>query len=639
MKTGICIPTALLLVVSSASAAETLPKEVFKQVIVPITTIDHTAGGTHGYHRSSTMGRWAYSLRKYGLSTELKGGPKSVQRGQVVEDGSVGRVPLIDFGFDREYYGTVMVGEPPQAFKIDFDTGSSKFILSTKGCNPCSGTSHYDPAASNTFRLYGDSDSNISGNNTYSKSNTWRITYGDMSQAEGYFGQDHVMIDNLLIKNQQLALVTRESENFDEVIDGIMGLSFGALSSSSRRSESGTANANATLPSSSSLPSTATALPMTVFENMMDQGLVDRGIFSFYLGKATRGGGGELIFGGMDLDRIQKGHEIVYTPVTKTKYWEINVENIYVVGKRVQYRSTRSVSLINTKRDVNLQENNNDTDDNNIDRSDNNKHQQSSQHQQRQQKRATASLTRTSKSNIAGIVDTGTTLLIVPVRLSVAIHNLIPGAHVRDQSWILPCDLVGSDDHSKDKDDRKVELEIEGHKFAIPFEDLVREPIEHDAADAETTAEVKGKGRDEKDEDPSLYSTNSGESEGEGNGRVVPNSVFFDSGVDGVLAQGSSSTSATEAGAKSRRAASTRKNKKGRPQVQPRLCFSGIQASGANFMIIGDLFIKNNYVVFDQEKQQVGFAPLKLADRVDSQVVKGAGVKMRVGWELDEDEA
>ncbi|KAF9193030.1 hypothetical protein BGZ51_004263 [Haplosporangium sp. Z 767] len=633
MKTGICISTALLLVVSSASAAEAPPKEV---VIVPITTIDHTTGGTHGYHRPSTMGRWAYSLRKYGLSTEFNSGPKGVQRGRVVKGDSVGHVPLTNFEFDREYYGTVMIGEPPQAFKVDFDTGSSKFILSTKGCSPCSGTSHYDPTASSTFRLHSNSD-NISGNSTSlssmpSKSNTWRITYGDMSQAEGYLGQDHVMIDNLLIKNQQLALVTSESENFDEAIDGIMGLSFGAFSSSSQRSGSDTTNANTASSFSSLLPSATTALPMTVFENIMDQGLVDRGVFSFYLGKATRGGGGELIFGGMNLDRIQKGHEIVYTPVTRTKYWEINVENIYVADKRVRYRSAQSVSLLNTKRNMSLEENNNDRDNNSIVQSGSNKRNQSSQQQQRQQKRTTASLTRTPKSNIAGIVDTGTTLLIVPVRLSVAIHDLIPGAHVRGQSWVLPCDLAGSDDHSRDKDDRKVELEIEGHKFAIPFEDLVRESIEHDAADTEAIAEVKGRGGGEKGEDPNLYSADDDDGGGEGNGRVAPSSVFFDTNVGSMPAQGSpsafASASETEAGTESQRAASMGRNKNRRPQGQPRLCFSGIQASGANFMIIGGLFIKNNYVVFDQEKRQVGFAPLKLADRVDSQAVESAGVKV-----------
>jgi len=37
------------------------------------------------------------------------------------------------------------------------------------------------------------------------------------------------------------------------------------------------------------------------------------------------------------------------------------------------------------------------------------------------------------------------------------------------------------------------------------------------------------------------------------------------------------------------------------------MCFSDIQPSSACFMIIGDVFIKNNYVVFDQEHKRIGW--------------------------------
>ncbi|MBM6388038.1 MAG: hypothetical protein JSY10_29510 [Paenibacillus sp.] len=40
-----------------------------------------------------------------------------------------GSVPVVDHLYDIEYYGTVKVGNPPQKFKVNFDTGSSDFWL------------------------------------------------------------------------------------------------------------------------------------------------------------------------------------------------------------------------------------------------------------------------------------------------------------------------------------------------------------------------------------------------------------------------------------------------------------------------------------------------------------------------------
>ncbi|KAG0338469.1 hypothetical protein BG000_003926 [Podila horticola] len=415
---------------------------------VPITTINLS-------RKQSTVGRWMHTLGKYGISTN--GGPRGVQRGRVISDSetNLARVPLVDFEFDREYYGTVKIGEPPQAFKIDFDTGSSQFIVSSKGCVECSGTSHYDSTTSSTFQ---------------GADKPWHITYGDMSHAEGVLGHDRVIIGGIIVANQQLALVTSESQGFDETIDGIMGLAFGALS-------------------------TNVASTHTVFENMMAQKLVDRGVFSFYLGKSSLNGGGEVIFGGIDMDRVADGHSITYTPVTRPKYWQINIDNILVNDQPIQ-------PALGSKA-------------------------------------ASKSIFR----NVAGIMDTGTTLMIVPLQISYGIHRAIHGAREYGQTWTVPCDL------GSQFPDGEVQLEISGKRFKIPFEDLVREPT--------------------------------GEQE---------------------------------------------------------LCYSGIQPSSSNFLIIGDVFIKNNYVVFDQENKRVGIAPLKLETKVQSSHAGDDGGKDRASVDKEEED-
>ncbi|KAF9140183.1 hypothetical protein BGX30_006923 [Mortierella sp. GBA39] len=367
MKLYLGISAAILLAVTQA-AALSKPDEMLK---IPIETFN-------GPVRPSTMGRWGHTLRKYGLSQRHSqhhrfnsggGGPQGRQRGRVDDETNLARIPLVDYDFDREYYGTVMIGTPPQAFKIDFDTGSSQFIVSSKDCTQCSGTTYYDSSASHTFRADG---------------NPWTITYGDQSYASGFLGHDQILLDNIRVKNQQLALVTSESAGFDDTIDGIMGLAFGKLS----RTVGGT---------------------RTVFENMMDQG---------------RGGGGEVIFGGMDLSRVEEGEKVTWTDVTKPKYWQIDVEDVFVDGEVVALGGKS---------------------------------------EKRKGKKG--------GRKMEAIMDTGTTLVIVPEALAQSIHHKIPGAQVLGTSWALPCDLAVSPTYSTSK----VELQISNKRFGIPFEDLVRE--------------------------------------------------------------------------------------------------------------------------------------------------------------------
>ncbi|KAF8980304.1 hypothetical protein BGZ46_004379 [Entomortierella lignicola] len=552
MKLNLAISGALVLVTASyASAAAKSEAGVFK---VPITS-------TEGLRQTSTVGKWMHVMRKYGITgPHSANAAKGVQRGRVSDASVVANLPLIDYDFDREYYGTVMVGEPPQSFKIDFDTGSSKFILSSKACDQCSGTVRYDSSASSTFILNSEYENNMkdpvidnNNNNNSNNSNvtptefpstskpdvdSWQITYGDLSHAEGFLARDDVTINNLKVQHQQLALITTESSNFDDVVDGIMGMAFGTLAASTEQQAK------------------------TVFENMIEQKLVDRGVFSFYLGKAPRNGrsgkntdngrgvkngGGEVLFGGIDKSRIREGHKLVYTPVTTPKYWQINIENIFVDNQRVEFPQVKSYSYLRSKkvsRDLD-----------------------------------TVDSAGVRRSNLPGIMDTGTTLMIVPDKLCTAIHNLIPGASkVLGYSWAVPCEYASSTSPFGEK---KLELEIENQRFAIPFEDLVRESVDQ---------------------------------------------------VEGV--------GASVIGGKE-------------------MCFSGIQPSNARFMIIGDLFIKNNYVVFDQENQKVGIAPLRFdsssmtepvasvgssssasaIDKSDApeEITQERGIDMRMGWEFIDD--
>lgn len=55
---------------------------------------------------------------------------------------------------------------------------------------------------------------------------------------------------------------------------------------------------------------------------MVEQGLVDEPVFSFWLNRDTNAEeGGELIFGGVDPNHFKGKH--TYVPVTQKGYWQV----------------------------------------------------------------------------------------------------------------------------------------------------------------------------------------------------------------------------------------------------------------------------------------------------------------------------
>ncbi|KAF9102669.1 hypothetical protein BGX29_004338 [Mortierella sp. GBA35] len=283
------------------------------------------------------------------------------------------------------YYGLVNIGNPPQTVKLQFDTGSSRFVVFTIECPDCSGDAHFNRTLSPTFR-----DGAV----------PWKFQYGDGSYAQGLISEDSVTLGNITVQNQKLNLVLLESPNFDDVVDGVMGLSFGEISGST-----------------------------TVFES-------------------------EVIFGGMDVDRVEPGNDITYTPVTEATHWNIDIQDFVINGK--SFKDDQKTSPTRS------------------------------------------------------IVDTGTTLLVGPESWVSWYHAQIPGARLyHKKEWIVPC-----------TNNATLSVVIEGKSFLVPTVDLTRE-------------------------------------------------------------------------------------------FRGSRCFSAVQSSSVDYLVLGDVFLKNNYVVFDQADKRVEFAPLK----------------------------
>ncbi|KAI6684508.1 hypothetical protein NL676_030421 [Syzygium grande] len=202
-------------------------------------------------------------------------------------------VPLKNY-LDAQYYGEIGIGSPPQQFTVIFDTGSSNLWVPSAKC-------YFSVAC------YFHSKYKASRSSTYTKNGkTCDINYGSGS-VSGFLSQDNVEVGNLIVKDQVFIEATREGSLTFVLakFDGILGLGFQEIS-------------------------VANVTP--VWYNMVQQGMLDDEIFSFWLNRNPDAKeGGEIVFGGVD-ERHFKGKH-VYVPVTQKGYWQFNMGDILIANQ------------------------------------------------------------------------------------------------------------------------------------------------------------------------------------------------------------------------------------------------------------------------------------------------------------------
>jgi len=195
---------------------------------------------------------------------------------------------------DAQYYGEIEIGTPGQKFKVIFDTGSSNLWIPSSTCGllniACQTHNKYHSKRSSTYVKDGSD---------------FEIRYGSGSM-KGFVSIDKVCVAGVCVDSQSFAEATMEpgiafvAAHFD----GILGMGWASISVNHLT---------------------------TVFDNMVNQQLVDSPVFSFWLNRNQEDpNGGQMILGGSD-DTLYSG-EMNYIPLSAKTYWQVDMASVDVSG-------------------------------------------------------------------------------------------------------------------------------------------------------------------------------------------------------------------------------------------------------------------------------------------------------------------
>ena len=192
-----------------------------------------------------------------------------------------------------EFFGDITIGTPPQRFSVVFDTGSGNLFVPSSTCqdDACISHQHFDARSSSSAQ-----DVNI-GEEHIIKFGTGKIA--------GSLLKDTICVGAICTKGEFLLASEESDETFSEMpFDGVFGLS---------------------------LPAISVSPELNMVDCMIKDKVLKSNIFSVFLG-VTDDETSEISFGELKQDHMAS--DILWVPVAKPGYWQVEMEDITIGNKR-----------------------------------------------------------------------------------------------------------------------------------------------------------------------------------------------------------------------------------------------------------------------------------------------------------------
>ncbi|KAG1805336.1 aspartic peptidase domain-containing protein [Suillus subaureus] len=263
-------------------------------------------------HLTTVSYKYDVTSRNYALNT---GSPHSLSNrgppyklgerstGSLTGDGN--SVPLKNQSVNL-WYGSIAVGEPPESFTVQIDTGSADlFLCSVRSGLSCAGHREYNATSSATSL-----DLNTS----------FVVKYGNRTEVSGDEYTDVVELAGYKAINQTLAVTDTYYSDFaaSNAPDGLAGFAFQEISSYG-------------------------AAPL--FQTLCDSHVLHKNVFGLSL--STQKDKSELRVGGSN-PSMYEPDTLTIVPVTVKGYWQIQLDGLSRNGEDMMVPTDKAQAIVDT---------------------------------------------------------------------------------------------------------------------------------------------------------------------------------------------------------------------------------------------------------------------------------------------------